>query len=56
MDEKKLYSVKDVQELTGLSRNSVTGLIQRKQLKIIRVGRRILVPRQSIEAFINSAT
>jgi excisionase family DNA binding protein len=51
MDARLLYSKKESAQLLSLSLRTIDGLIQRKELSVRRVGRRILITRKSLEDF-----
>jgi excisionase family DNA binding protein len=51
MTGKILYSRQEAAELLSLSLRSVVMLIDRGELPVRRIGRRVLVPRASLEAF-----
>ena len=51
MTGKILYSRQEAAELLSLSLRSVVVLIDRGELPVRRIGRRVLVPRASLEAF-----
>ena len=46
--EKRYYSQKDIREITGISRAQVYNIMNRADFPAIRIGKRIIVP---IEAF-----
>ena len=48
----RLYGVPDVCQVTGLGRTTVKNLIYDGELDSIKVGRRLLVPVESIDNFI----
>ena len=53
MDDKKLtYSVKEVAELLGLSRNATYQAVWHGDIANIRLGKRLLIPRVAIEAML----
>jgi len=53
---KKAFSVKEVMEQTGLSRNLVYELIHGGKLKFIRAGgKRILIPAWALDEFLRQA-
>lgn len=47
-----LLSIKQVAEQLGMSRSKVYGLLQAGQIKSIRVGRSVRVPRQELDIFL----
>jgi len=52
MSERLVSSVKEFREKTGLSKNLVYKLLEKGELKSIRAGRRILIPRWAEEEFL----
>jgi excisionase family DNA binding protein len=55
---KLLYSIEEAQEcLGGLGRTTLFSLIRRGEIRIIKVGRRTLIPFDQLESFVitNSA-
>ncbi|WP_018466052.1 helix-turn-helix domain-containing protein [Calidithermus timidus] len=48
------YSVKEVAELTGLSRNEIYRLLRTGELRSIRLGHRFLIPRSVLEEWLRS--
>lgn len=55
MENKLVLTIKDVMQLTGLARNSVTKLIKTGQIRSIQAGKRILIPQQAFSDFLDSA-
>lgn len=54
LDEERLtYDVADVRRATGLSRPTIYKAIERGELKAIRLGCRILIPRASLLNLLN---
>jgi len=49
----RVYDVKAVTRALGLSRNTVYELIRQGQIPSVRLGRRILVPREALENLLN---
>jgi excisionase family DNA binding protein len=45
----RVYDVKAVARALGLSRNTVYELIRQGQIPSVRLGRRILIPREALE-------
>jgi predicted DNA-binding transcriptional regulator AlpA len=45
----RAFSLRDVMELTSLSRSSLARLERRGELKVIRVGRRVVVAADEVE-------
>jgi excisionase family DNA binding protein len=54
--EKFGYSVKEFQGASGLGRNSVYSAIQRGEIPVWRIGRRLIIPRQAVEGMLNGCT
>ena len=52
MCEKLAFSIDETAELLGLSRSGVKELIYHGELKVRRVGRRVLVPRWCLDEFL----
>jgi excisionase family DNA binding protein len=47
-----VLTVTEAAEFLRLGRNSVYQAIQRKELPSVRVGRRVLIPKESLERFL----
>jgi excisionase family DNA binding protein len=45
-------SVEEAAELLGISRTLAYELVARRQLPVVRLGRRILIPRRALEAML----
>jgi excisionase family DNA binding protein len=56
MDNKLTYSRDEVAQMLGVSRDSVIRAIAKGHLQVIRFGRRVLVPRHSVEKLISEPT
>ena len=52
MSEKLAFSIDETAEALGLSRSGVKELIYQGELRVRRVGRRVLVPRWCLEEFL----
>ena len=52
MTEPLLLGVKDAARVLGLGRDTAYQLVREGRLRAVRVGRRVLVPRAELEAFI----
>lgn len=50
------YSVKEAGASLGVSARTIVREIQRGRLNAVRVGRRVLIPAQSLAEFLNSRT
>lgn len=53
--ERKTYTVAEAARVLGLGRNTTYELVHGGKLRAIWVGRRILIPKQSVEAFLSQA-
>ena len=53
--EQAVYSVKEIQQITKLGRNTIGKLIESKQLKTVKAGRRILIPAWALDEFLAKA-
>lgn len=53
--ERLCYSVSETASLLGLSKNSVLKGVMMGQIPHLRVGKRILIPRRSLHAWLESA-
>lgn len=51
--EKLAYSPRELIKLLSLSKNNIYRLLQTGDLKSVRVGGRILIPRQAVEEFLS---
>ena len=51
----KRYTIPDLCQLTGLSRNSVYSGIRRGEIPCLKVGSRYILPRASIDRWLASA-
>lgn len=51
-----VYSPKELEPLLKLSKNTINGLLRSKRLRSVRVGRRYLIPRASLLAFLDGQT
>lgn len=52
-EEKKLYTIKEVSELVGISETEIIRMVMLKKLPAIRVGKAIRIKEDDLEAFIN---
>lgn len=52
MDAKKFYTVKEVASMLGVSRSLIYSQVYQKKLKVIYIGKRILVPEDALEKLI----
>ncbi len=53
-DEKKLYTISEVSELTGISETEIIRVVMLKKLKAIRVGKAIRIKEEELEDFLDS--
>lgn len=51
-DNKIAYSIDEAAEFTGIGRNTLRNLIEWKKLPVLKVGRKILIRADTVEAFI----
>lgn len=51
---KPLMAVPEVEQHTGLSKHSIYRAIHRGDIPHVRIGRRILVPRAKLDAFLGT--
>ena len=54
MSDRMTYSVDEAARLLGLGRSSMYELVNRGELPVVRVGRRILIPTASLAAFLGT--
>ena len=54
MDEKVLLSVSDVAKTLSLGVTYTRRLINRGEIKSVRVGKRVLVPRQYLDEYVST--
>lgn len=52
-EEKKLYTIKEVSELVGISESEIIRMIMIRKLPAIRVGKAIRVKEDDLEVFLN---
>lgn len=52
--EKLMFSVNEAIHALGISRTTFYGLVAEGRLKLVKIGRRSLLPRASLEAFIST--
>ena len=53
MPERFLYTIEEAADALRVSVRMVTNLRQRGQLRVTRIGRRVLISRAALEAFIS---
>ena len=54
MIERRALSVLEFSQALGISRNHVYALVRRGALRVIRLGRRILIPSESLEELLRA--
>ncbi len=52
-NEKKLYTIKEVSELVGISESEIIRVVMLKKLPAIRVGKAIRIKESDLEMFLN---
>ena len=52
----EILSIKDVMEILHIGKNSVYSLLKSNEIRNIRVGKRYIVPKQSVINFITAIT
>ena len=52
-EEKRLFTIKEVSELIGISESEVIRMIMLKKLAVIRVGKAIRIKEEDFEKFLN---
>lgn len=50
-----VYSPKDLEPLLKLSKNTVNALLRSGRLRSVRVGRRYLIPKEALLAFLSGS-
>jgi excisionase family DNA binding protein len=53
-EDKKLYTIKEVSELVGISESEIIRVVMLKKLPAIRVGKAIRIKEEDLENFLNS--
>lgn len=53
MTERLAYSIAEAAEALSLSRSAVKELIYTGKIKVIRVGRRVLIPKWALDEFLS---
>lgn len=54
--EKLLEQRTDAARILGISLRKLELMIERKELRVVRIGRRVLIPRSSLENFVKQRT
>lgn len=52
----RLLSIKEAMEILGLGRATLYEMCRTRQIKQVRVGRRVLIPESAVKEFVNSRT
>ena len=52
-DEKKLYTIKEVSELVGISESEIIRVVMLKKLPAVRIGKSIRIKEEDLEMFLN---
>ena len=55
MAEKLAYSIDEAAEALSLSRSAVKELVYQGRIKVVRVGRRVLIPKWALDEFLSQA-
>jgi excisionase family DNA binding protein len=50
--EKLVYTVQETAEILNIGMNKAYEMIQQKQIPFVRVGRKILIPKQTLEKWL----
>ena len=53
--EKLTYTVEEAGELLGVSRNNIYNLVKNGRVPVIKLGKRLLVPKAALERLLASA-
>ena len=56
IEEKKLFTIKEVSELIGISESEVVRMVMLKKLAVIRLGKAIRIKEDDLEEFLNGFT
>ena len=56
MNEKRCYTVKELQEILGVSRPSVYELLKRKEFKWVLVGGKYLISKKSFDEWLDEVS
>ncbi len=54
-DERQTYSVEQAARILGIGRNSAYEAIRRGEIPALRLGRRLVVPRQALERLLRNS-
>ena len=53
MTDKKVYSVKELQEILGLSRSAIYSLLKKNEFRSFRIGSRYLISKASFDRWLD---
>ena len=53
MAEKKVYSVKELQQILGLSRSAIYALLKKDEFRSFRIGSRYLISKASFDRWLD---
>ena len=53
MEEKRCYSVKDLQEILGISRPTVYELLKKNEFRWIQIGKKYRISKKSFDAWLD---
>ena len=56
MEELKIYTLKEVEKLLGVTQRTLYNYIKQGQLKAVKIGKYWRVPHKVLEDFINTGT
>lgn len=56
MSERKCYTVKDLQEMLGVSRQSIYGLLKQKEFRWIYVGGKYRIPKRGFDDWLENGS
>lgn len=54
MSEKKVYTVKELQEILGVCRPTIYELLKTEPFKYVKVGRKYLISKESFDNWLNA--
>jgi excisionase family DNA binding protein len=54
MQDRLVYDIPEVAKLLGISRHSAYEAVRRGDIPTVRIGRRLLVPRQALERLLDA--
>ncbi len=53
-DEKKLYTIREVSEIVGISESEIIRMVMLKKLTVIRLGKAIRISEEALDEFLNN--